>query len=422
MNNVFALVDCNSFYCSCERVFNPSLNNKPVIVLSNNDGCAVSRTDEAKALGIEMGAVYFQIKDLIQKHDVKVFSSNYTLYGDMSSRVMQVLSTFAPQMEIYSIDEAFLSFNGMENWDLTNYSKEIRKKVLQYTGIPTCVGIGPTKVLAKAANHIAKKNKVRTQGVFNLCDTNVKNEMFKKFPVQDIWGIGRQSAKKLNTHKILTAFDLMNSDPEKIRKILTVVGARIVEELNGNSCIDLETEIEDRKQIVSSRSFGKHVTTVSEMRESIANHITNAAEKLRSQNLLSKHLTVFVQTNPFKSQSPQYFNSASMNLVSGTSVTPKLIRDAFRLLDSIYRDGFEYKKAGIVLNNLVSKEFVQTDLFGSHDSIGEDHYMQLLDEINKRYGKNTVKFAACGIDQFWQMLSKMKSQCFTTRWSELLDV
>lgn len=422
MNNIFALVDCNSFYCSCERVFDPSLNNKPVIVLSNNDGCAVSRTDEAKALGVEMGAIYFQIKELIKKHDIKVFSSNYTLYGDMSSRVMQVLSTFAPQMEIYSIDEAFLSFNGMSSWDLTNYSREIRKTVYQYTGIPTCVGIGPTKVLAKAANHIAKKNKLRTQGVFNLCDTSIKNDVFKQFPVKDIWGIGRQSAKKLNTHKIFTAYDLMHSDPEKIRKILTVVGARIVEELNGNSCIDLETEIQDRKQIVSSRSFGKSVTTVTEMRESIANHITNAAEKLRSQNLQCKHLTVFIQTNHFKPQSPQYFNSASMNLVSGTSVTPKLIRDAFRLLDSIYRDGFEYKKAGIVLNNLGTKEFIQTDLFGTHDSIGEDHYMQLLDEINKHFGKNTVKFAACGVDQFWQMLSKMKSKCFTTRWSELPNI
>lgn len=419
---IFALVDCNSFYCSCERVFNPSLNNKPVIVLSNNDGCAVSRTDEAKALGIEMGAAYFQIKDLIKKHDVKVFSSNYTLYGDMSSRVMQVLSTFTPEMEIYSIDEAFLSFKGMNSWDLIKYSKEIRETVLQYTGIPTCIGVAPTKVLSKIANKIAKKNQNKTSGVFSLCDVDYKNEVLKKFAVEDIWGIGRESSKKLHAHRIRTAYDLMKSDPEHIRKYLTVVGARIVEELNGVSCIDLETDTKNRKQIVSSRSFGHQVTSLTELRESVANHVTNASEKLRSQNLICKNLTVFMHTNHFKTNSPQYSNSATMSIPSGTSVTPKLISHSFKLLDRIYRDGYEYKKLGVIFNDLVDKNFVQTDFFESYDKPSEDQFMDVIDRINHYHGKNTVKFAACGIDQFWKMLSEMKSQCFTTRWSEILKI
>lgn len=419
---IFALVDCNSFYCSCEKVFNPSLNNKPVIVLSNNDGCAVSRTDEAKDLGIQMGAVYFQIKELVKKHGVKVFSSNYTLYGDMSARVMQVLSTFTPEIEIYSIDEAFLSFRGMNSYDLNNYAKEIRKTVLQYTGIPTCIGIGPTKVLSKIANKLAKKDKNKTLGVFNLCDEDFKFKNLKSFPVEDIWGIGRQSAKKLHLHKIKTAHDLMTADPEHIRKFLTVVGARIVEELRGNSCIDLELDADDRKQIVSSRSFGRQVKDLKELQESIANHVTNAAEKLRAQKLICKSITIFIQTNPFKANSQQYFNSATVELMSGTSVTPKLIRHAYRGLDRIFRNGYEYKKAGVILNNLVKKDFIQTDFFGNYDYLNQDEFMKIIDQINRYHGKNTVKFAACGIDQFWKMLCELKSPCYTTRWSELLKV
>jgi DNA polymerase V len=421
MNKIFALVDCNSFYCSCERVFNPALNNKPLIVLSNNDGCAVSRTDEAKELGIAMGAVYFQIKDLVKKHDVKVFSSNYTLYGDLSARVMQVLSGFAPEIEIYSIDEAFLSFTGMKKFNLTEYSKEIRSTVLQYTGIPTCVGVGPTKVLAKVANHVAKKNKIKTEGVFNLCDEQLRFDILKKFPVENIWGIGRQSVKKLHTYKIRTAFELMKSDPEFIRKFLSVVGSRIVEELRGISCLDLATDIEDRKQIVSSRSFGKQVKSLNELQESISNHITTAAEKLRQQNLICKNITVFIQTNPFKN-TPQYYNSASLDILSGSAITNKLIKHALTLLKAIYRDEFEYKKCGVIFNNLVKKDFLQTDFFNFHDSTQEENLMTAIDQINRFHGKNTAKFASCGVDQFWKMLSEMKSPCYTTRWSELKKV
>ncbi|MFZ3229018.1 MAG: Y-family DNA polymerase [Pseudobdellovibrio sp.] len=419
--NIFALVDCNSFYCSCERVFDPSLNKRPIIVLSNNDGCAVSRNDEAKDIGIKMGAVYFQIKDLIKKHNVKVFSSNYTLYGDLSARVMQVLSTFAPEIEIYSIDEAFLSFTGMNKFNLTEYSKEIRSTVLQYTGIPTCVGIGPTKVLAKVANHVAKKNKIKTDGVFNLCDEQLRHDILKYFPVENIWGIGWQSAKKLHTHKIKTAHDLMSSDSEFIRKLLTIVGSRIAQELRGISCLDLATDINDRKQIISSRSFGRQVKSLTELQESISNHVTTAAEKLRKQNLICKNITVFIQTNPFK-DIPQYYNSASMDLMSGSAITNKLINHAMRLLNAIYKDQYEYKKCGVIFNNLVKKDFLQTDLFNQHDTIREENLMKVIDQINRFHGANTAKFASCGVNHFWEMLSGMKSPCYTTRWNELLKV
>ncbi len=420
-NSVFALVDCNSFYCSCERVFNPVLNKFPVVVLSNNDGCVVARTDEVKALGIDMGLPFFQMKPLLEKHNIKVFSSNYTLYGDLSNRVMQTLTEFTPDLEIYSIDEAFLSLNGFPLNSLTDYGLKIRQSVLQNTGIPTCVGIGPTKVLAKVANKLAKKNKTVSKGVFNLCDTDLKNSVLKNFPVEDIWGIGRQSAKKLHQYKIRTAFDLMKADPEFIRRFLSITGSRICQELKGQSCIDIKTELQDRKQIVSSRSFGKPVLLKDELKESIANHITNAAEKLRSQNLLCKNLTVFVQTNPFKN-SPQYYNSAYMNLLSGTAITPKLIKQSFRLLDVIYKSGYEYKKVGVIFNDLIKKDFMQMDFFGNFDQATEEQFMNVIDKINKQHGRNTVKFAACGINQFWQMLCKMKSPCYTTRWNEIPSV
>ena len=418
---IFALVDCNSFYCSCERVFRPDLLNKPVVVLSNNDGCIVARTDEAKALNIPAWEPYFKVKEQLNKHRVHVFSSNYTLYGDMSGRVMNTLSQFAPEMEVYSIDEAFLSFAGMSHLNLTDYSKHIRRTVLQNTGIPTCIGVGPTKVLAKVANRIAKKDKIKTEGVFNLSDQDLRREVLKKFPVEDIWGVGRQSAKKLHEHKIKTAWQLAQSDPYYIQKFLTVVGARIVQELNGISCLELQTDIEDRKQIISSRSFGKQVTALAEIQESVANHVTTASEKLRKQGLKCKNLTVFIQTNPFKN-TPQYHNSATMDLLSATSVTPKLITHAFTLLNKIYRKDFEYKKCGVIFNDLQKSEQMQMDFFNRHDSETDEVFMKTIDAINAFHGRGAVKFAACGIDQFWKMLSEMKSPCYTTRWSELLRV
>lgn len=420
-NKIFAMIDCNSFYCSCERVFNPSLNNKPVIVLSNNDGCAVARSDEAKAVGIPMGAVYFQIKDLIKKHDVKVFSSNYTLYGDMSNRVMNTLESFSPEVEIYSIDEAFLDLTGFENKDLFQYSLDIKNTVLQHTGLPTCVGLATTKVLAKVANHLAKKDKVKTQGVFDLRDPQVRDSVLKNFPVEYIWGVGRKSAKKLYMHKIKTAYDLQQADTKYIRKLLTISGEKICEELRGFSCIDLIDPEDDRQQIMSSRSFGKNVTKIADIKEAIANHITSSSEKLRAKNLLCRSLTIFIHTNPFSTKN-QYYKSAHCDFLSGTMSTSKLIEHGFSLLESIFKEGYEYKKCGIVLGNLTKKDFLQTDFFHSFDSHKQEVLMKTLDEVNRYHGKGTLKFAACGIDQFWQMLSQMKSPRYTTNWNELVQI
>ena len=420
-DKIFAMVDANSFYCSCEQVFNPALNGKPIVVLSNNDGCAVAINDEAKAIGIPMGGPYFQIKDILKKNQVQVFSSNYTLYGDMSSRMMDTLHLFTPKVEVYSIDEAFLDLTGNQQKNITNYAQEIRQTVLRNTGLPTCIGIAPSKVLAKIANHNAKKNKIKTQGVTNLMDPDVCDFVLKSFPVDKIWGVGYQSAKKLHSYKIKTAYELKQSDPEFIRKILTIVGRRIVEELRGLSCIELSHDHEERQQIISSRSFGKQVILASEIKESLANHISSAAEKLRQQNLLCQRISIFLRTNPFKN-TPQYQNSVSMDLLSGTSVTSKLINYGFQLFEQIYKPGYEYKKCGITLSNLNRKENLQTDFFSNYDSIKEENLMRVIDAINKFHGRGTIKYAACGIDQFWKMLSQMKSPKYTTSWNELVEV
>lgn len=419
--SVFGLIDCNSFYCSCERVFRPELNQKPVIVLSNNDGCAVARTDEAKALGIKMGDPYFKIRDLCKKHGVSVFSSNYALYGDMSRRVMQTIAEFVPEMEIYSIDEAFVLFEKIEAEKLIEFSRKIQEAILRNTGIPVSIGIGPTKVLAKAANQIAKKNKKATSCLFSLLDPNERLQHLKAFPVGDLWGVGRRSVEKLAQYQIRTALDFMNADEKFIERLLTIVGRRLWRELWGESCIDLELFQEDRKQIISSRSFGCLILRREELQESVANHVTTAAEKLRKQKSVTKSVLVFIQTNPHKN-SPQYFNSATMKLLSGTSTTNKLIRHAFQLLDQIYKCGFEYKKAGVIFSDLIPKQGSQYDFFGAHDSPRDDVLMKTLDQINVREGRGTLKFAACGIDPFWKMACEMKSPCFTTRWNDVLEV
>lgn len=417
---VFALVDCNSFYCSCERVFQPQYNKRPIIVLSNNDGCAVARTDEAKALGIEMGAPYFKIKDICKKNNVLVFSSNYTLYGDMSRRVMTLLSEFTPELEVYSIDEAFLSLKGF-NRNLTDYGIEIKSTIKQQTGIPVSVGLASTKVLAKMANKMAKKGAFKSVGVLSLESESQIDELLGQFPVEDLWGIGRKSAEKLKSLNIRTARHLRDANELMIQKVLTIQGRRIVKELKGESCIDLQLSDPDKKQIISSRSFGRSVLSLHEIQESVANHISTAAEKLRRQNSLCKTLMVFIHTNRFKN-TPQYYNSGIINLTTGTSITNKLIKSSFQILDSIYKEGFEYKKCGVMLADLYPQTHSQTDLFGLHDTTNEELQMEVLDKINLYHDKGTLKFAACGVNQFWKMLSEMKSPCYTTRWSDLLSI
>jgi len=414
-------VDCNSFFCSCERVFRPDLHNKPVIVLSNNDGCAVARSNEAKAVGISMGAPYFKIKNLCKQHNVHVFSSNYALYGDMSRRVMRSLSDLAPEIEIYSIDEAFISLTGFSEDNAFDHAKKIQEQILQHTGIPVSVGLGPSKVLAKAANHLAKKNNTPAKGVFSLMNTSLREKELQSFAVNDIWGIGRKSSEKLKSHNIHTADALRKSSESFIQKLLGINGKRILYELNGISCLNLETLDEAQKQIISSRSFGRPVFSLCELEESIAYHIHIAAEKLRQQELIAKSLIVFIHTSPHKN-TPQYYNSAHGKLDSGTSATNKLIQTSFRLLKQIYKPTYEYKKAGVMLTDLTPKKFSQYNLFDTHDSPKDERLMQVFDLINQKEGPGSIKFAASGTKQLWKMSSKMKSPNYTTRWSELLSI
>ena len=424
--NVFALVDGNSFYCSCERVFNPSLNNQPVIVLSNNDGCAVSRSDEAKALGIKMGDPLHLIKDIVKRNRVRVYSSNYALYGDLSARMMSTLAQFTPEMEVYSIDEAFLSLDGFGNRDLSEYAREIRRVVRRDTGIPTAIGIGPTKVLAKVANRVAKKNN-RNDGVLNLCDRATQEEVLHALPVEDVWGIGARSAAKLNHAGVRTAKQLRDANLDEMQKLLTIVGRRIVLELRGESCLALEMIQEDRKQIVCSKSFGRPVYTLAELQEAVANYVTRACEKLRRQDGICHTMSVFVQTNRFK-DGPQCYNSGMIKMDAGTSSTVRLSAAANRVLEQIFREGIEYKKAGVIFSDIRPSASVQFSLFDDQGQHSQDaKVMKVMDAINARMGRNTLKIGACGNTSpseapAWEMQAKMRTPCYTTRWADLLKV
>lgn len=416
--NYFALVDCNSFYCSCERVFQPQLAHKPVVVLSNNDGCIVSRTEEAKALGIGMASPYHQIKDFCKKNRVAVFSSNYALYGDMSRRVMSTLQDFTPQLEVYSIDEAFLTLSANSKDDLQQLAEKIRNTVFRNTGLPVGVGVAPTKALAKLANHLAKKNK--NQGIHMLYDDQNLDEQLSTVGVEDIWGIGRQSASKLQQYDIISALDFKNADPHFIQKLLTISGRKIQDEFRGQSCIELD-DMQTKKNILSSRSFGKKVTSIEDLKEAASYHATLVAEKLRTQSSIAGSITLFIRTNRF-SHKPQYYNSSTIPLFSGTASTPKIIKHALILLEQIYRKDFEYQKLGIILSDLEKKDSAQMDLFLSNDTSRDDYLMKTIDKINAKNGKATIQFASTGIKKTWQMRQALKSKRYTTSWDELLEV
>ena len=417
--HIFALVDCNSFYASCERVFNPRLRGKPVVVLSNNDGCIVALSQEAKDAGIKMGTPIFQVRDLVKQKKVFVYSSNYTLYGDLSSRVMQTLAEFAPEMEIYSIDEAFLSLDDFDRSTLSDYGLRIKNTVYQHTGIPVSVGIAPTKTLAKLANRVAKKRKLGSFSVFD--DPDFENTL-ANFHISDLWGIGHQSTKKLEWRGIKSAKDLRDAPPHLIRELLTVTGARLQDELKGISCIDLEQETSPKKQIISSRSFGELLSDIEPIREAVANHVSRAAEKLREQGSVATRLSVFIHTNPFRERDPQYYNSSLIQLPFGMDETNLMITHALSGLERIFRDGFKFKKCGVILKEIHPKDECQLDLFTSELTESIRPAIKLMDRINSKYGTDTLKFAACGVDKHWQMKAEMKSQRFTTHWNELLEV
>ena len=419
MSKVFALVDCNNFYASCERIFNPSLEKKPIVVLSNNDGCIIARSNEAKDLGILMGAPYYQNKAMLEKNNVVVFSSNYPLYADISHRVMQSLRLFVPEMEVYSIDEAFLRLDCFHPDSLFDMMLNIRKKINQWTGIPTSCGIAPTKTLAKIANHIAKKH--TTSGVFNMQDKTIQNKIMSKFPIESLWGIGHGRSKKLNDLSIYTALQLKNANPKWIRQHLGVVLERMIYELNGCPCLDLETT-KPKKNIVSSKAFGQPLSTLQPIEEALAHYTAHACEKLRKQGGKAQGICIFLKTNPFKYEQPQYNQSCTLGLNQPTSDTGFIIKHANNMLKSIYKKGFAYHKCGIMLLDITQKQLIQEDLFAQPQCKKTDQLMETLDKLNTKMGSSTVFYGAQGTKQVWKMRATKRSKRFTTQWNELADV
>lgn len=417
MPPLFALVDCNNFYVSCERVFQPKLTGKPVVVLSNNDGCVVARSNEAKALGIGMGVPEFQIRPLLRAHHIQVFSSNYALYGDLSQRVMETLEQFCPDLERYSIDEAFLSLSGFTSRNLLEYSQTIRRTVQQWTGIPVSIGIAETKTLAKLANRIAKRNP-DTGGVFDLTACPDRDLLLSRIPVEDVWGIGSNHARTLTCQGITTALHLRQADHRWIRKHLGIVGVRLVEELGGRSCLPLEECPSPKQSITCSRTFGTPITTLAEMEEAVSVYVSRAAEKLRREGLAATHLTIFLTTNPFKA-GPHYSNALTRKLSVATDSTSELIRLVLHSLQRIYREGYEYKKAGVLLTGLVQANQIQADLFDPHDRVRSKQLMAVLDRINDRWGTGTVRYAATGLHRAWTTQFHRRSPAYTTNWDEL---
>ena len=422
---LFALIDCNNFYCSCERVFNASIQKKPLVVLSNNDGCVVARTNDVKKL-VKMGQPVFEIADLIREHQIETFSSNYSLYADISARVMAVLAQFSPHIEKYSIDEAFLDLTELPIADLTEFGQTIKAKVMQLTGIPVSVGIAPTKCLTKIAIELVKHDP-RFDGVFDLTALSEQeiDRVLAHVLVEDVWGVGYTYAAFLRSHGILTARELKYASDTWIRKYLTVVGQRIVLELRGISCMPLESEQKPKKGIMSAKTFGREITCRDELEEALATYTARAAEKLREQGSVTALLTIFIQTNALKKTISHYANSISMRIAYPTDFTPDLIRYALKGLSLIYKEGYRYRKAGVYFSKIKPQAVVQPDLFGDFSS--EKHqrqarFMSLVDAINRIYGRDTLFFAVQGITRPWKMQQHKLSQHFTTQWSQIYAV
>jgi DNA polymerase V len=416
---VFALVDCNNFYASCEKLFRPDLKDTPVVVLSNNDGCVVARSREAKLLGIKMGVPVFQIKAEMQRHGILAFSSNYALYADLSSRVMRTLEEMAPRVEVYSIDEAFLDLTGIESvLSLVEFGQQVRERIGHWIGITVCVGIAPTKTLAKLANHAAKKYPA-TQGVVDLTNPDRQRRLLALVPVDDVWGVGRRLSKRLNALGITTALDLANASPRAIRDQFSVVLERTVRELNGESCIELEEIPPTKKQIVCSRSFGVKVTHFELLREAVCEYATRATEKLRKEQQQAKVMTVFIRTSPFKDNEPQYSNSASGELLIPSCDTRDFIELASHLLKRIWKDGFRYAKAGVMLSDFYDPGMFQPGLFNEVSTrSNSQQLMSVLDTINQS-GAGKVFFAGQGTKKDWSMKREHLSPAYTTRWDQL---
>jgi len=420
-NRSIALIDCNNFYVSCERVFNPALKRKPIIVLSNNDGCVIARSQEVKDLGIKMGVPWFKVQNLARHHKVIAFSSNYTLYADMSNRVMQIISEFAPNQEVYSIDECFLDLTGFKHFGLADYGQRIRSTINILVGLPVCVGVGASKTLAKLANHIAKKCSA-FDGVCNLNEITqgTLDLLFSKIEVGEVWGVGRRIEKKLAKLGVNTVFDLKQSSPQALRKQFSVLMERTIRELNGESCIPLEEIAPSKKQLVCSRGFGIPLSSLSELSEAVITYTTRVAEKLRRQRSVVAMVYVFIQTNPFKKKDRQYNSGRLIPLTNPTDDTRILIRAVLAGLRSIYKPGFSYKKAGVLLDDLLPFNQHQKSLFDDKEAqTHSELLMQAIDEINDTMGSGTIKFLGEGLEKQWRAKAEKKTRCYTTRIDEI---
>ena len=404
-----ALIDCNSFYVSCERLFNPKIRKKPVVVLSNNDGCIISRSNEAKALGIKMGEPYFKAKDIIVKNNVQVFSSNYSLYGDISRRVMRTLKRFNSEIEVYSIDEAFLDLSNFSDDEIESVGIEIRSIILQWTGIPTSIGIAKTKTLSKIANHIAKKEK---SGVVSLIGIEDIDPILEKVEIGDVWGVGRQLTKFYIKNDIYNAKQLKNISNTWIKKSSNVLSSRTAMELRGISCIDLEIQDSKRKSCVVSRSFGKKVETFQELKESVTNYCLNASEKIRSESLIAKSVTVFLRTSPFQNRGIYYSNSKTIDFPIATDNSIEIVKAAINGLKDIFKRGYKYQKVGVMLSGLSNLEN-KNNLFSSSKDEKIKSLMRSIDSTNCRYGRSTLSLASGGVNKKWNIKRKHSSKIDT---------
>ena len=430
-SNRVGLIDINNFYVSCERIFRPDLQNTPVVVLSNNDGCVVSRSNEVKKLGVSMAVPYFKIKEELEKAGAVAFSSNYTLYGDISSRVMNILGEYGP-IEIYSIDEAFLNVAHVLPHQLVEFGKEIKARLRKDLSLPVCVGFGETKTLAKAANEIAKEDSKKGgklyDGVISLVQNSQVDNLLEGLNVADVWGIGRQSLLKLHGQKIYTAKDLKYSSKAWVKANMAITGLKIVQELNCQSVVQISSTLDSKKGILSSRSFGKPVTTLQELKEAVSTYITRATEKLRKQKSVTSYLSVFVTTNRFD-RSNYYSNSQGITISNPTNYTPELVKQAFKILEKIYEPGMQYKKAGVAFWGLLDedKTFQIEDLFGDNQLLEQKNLKQqniskTIDKLNRRYGTGSLILASNGLKQRWKVKSDLRSQNYTKEWEGILKV
>ena len=416
---MYALVDCNNFYVSCEKVFNPSLEGKPVIVLSNNDGCVISRSDEAKKAGFKMGEPVFKKKELVRNKNVVLFSSNYTLYGDMSQRVMDTLSMFSPFCEPYSIDECFLDLSYIDYGKLPEYGLKIRETVERNTGIPVGVGIGKTKSLAKIASRIAKQNK---KGIYILNSHRQTDAALKNTLVQDIWGIGRQYARLLERNNILTAYDFINVNDHWIKKNMSVMGLRFKKELTGESCIPIETMIKQKKAIATTRAFGKKIESEHYLKEAVSTYATRCGEKLRKQKCVANIITVFIHTDPFN-KNEKYINlSKTITIPVPANNQKQLVKYSLMILKEIYRPGIKYKKAGVIVDGLEPESSVQASLFDNMDLNKQRALTEITDLINKKFGRDKVRLSIQGDGKEWKLRQDKLSKKYTTRLSDIIDI